>query len=782
MAACITKPPRNFSTHFGPLFTCTINTSLLIAICRHPSPNRECTSCLWIKYIDSKIVAGKASLQRNCGDEVQAGKIREDTSPEQSYRFDQRMPTTYGLYHMKLKLSFSSLKNSIQRGVKQASEGVSGLKNSLIFHQSRDKPAKNEVAKKKILDPQGSFLQQWNKIFVITSIIAVSLDPLFFYIPVMNSNKMCLDLDNNLKIISCVLRTLFDLFYILHIIFEFRTGFIAPPSRIFGRGELIEDSFAIAKRYFCSYFFVDLLSILPLPQVTILFIIPNSKGPVSLITKDLLRFVILTQYIPRFIRIYPLYTEVTRTSGIFTQTPWAGAAFNLFIYMLASHMIGSFWYVLSIDRKDSCWRAACKANCDVNSLYCGEKREGDYAFLTTSCPLLQPDEIKSSSDFDFGIFLDALQSHVVETKDFPQKLLFCFWWGLRNLSSVGQNLKTSTYVPEILFAIFISIIGLVLFALLIGNMQKYLQSITVRVEEMRVKRRDAELWMSHRMLPDELRERIRRYEQYKWQENRGVDEQSLIHNLPKDLKRDIKRHLCLSLLMKVPMFQTMDEQLLDAMCDRLNPVLYTENSCIVREGDPVDEMLFIIRGELLTVTTNGGRTGFFNSTYLKGGDFCGDELLTWALDPNLSSSLPLSTRTVRPVTDVEAFALKADDLKFVASQFRRLHSKRLQHTFRHCRKKQEQTLREEEKRLRDALAKVGESSSPSLGAAIYASRFASNMLHNLKRNRSNSPKLLPTMVLSMLPQKPVDPDFSAYLNRFCLAHGEQNRRQLALAL
>ncbi|XP_024996086.1 cyclic nucleotide-gated ion channel 1 [Cynara cardunculus var. scolymus] len=705
----------------------------------------------------------------------------KDTSPEQSYRFDQRMPTTYGLYHMKLKLSFSSLKNSIQRGVKQASEGVSGLKNSLIFHQSRDKPAKNEVAKKKILDPQGSFLQQWNKIFVITSIIAVSLDPLFFYIPVMNSNKMCLDLDNNLKIISCVLRTLFDLFYILHIIFEFRTGFIAPPSRIFGRGELIEDSFAIAKRYFCSYFFVDLLSILPLPQVTILFIIPNSKGPVSLITKDLLRFVILTQYIPRFIRIYPLYTEVTRTSGIFTQTPWAGAAFNLFIYMLASHMIGSFWYVLSIDRKDSCWRAACKANCDVNSLYCGEKREGDYAFLTTSCPLLQPDEIKSSSDFDFGIFLDALQSHVVETKDFPQKLLFCFWWGLRNLSSVGQNLKTSTYVPEILFAIFISIIGLVLFALLIGNMQKYLQSITVRVEEMRVKRRDAELWMSHRMLPDELRERIRRYEQYKWQENRGVDEQSLIHNLPKDLKRDIKRHLCLSLLMKVPMFQTMDEQLLDAMCDRLNPVLYTENSCIVREGDPVDEMLFIIRGELLTVTTNGGRTGFFNSTYLKGGDFCGDELLTWALDPNLSSSLPLSTRTVRPVTDVEAFALKADDLKFVASQFRRLHSKRLQHTFRyhsqqwrtwgacfiqvawrrHCRKKQEQTLREEEKRLRDALAKVGESSSPSLGAAIYASRFASNMLHNLKRNRSNSPKLLPTMVLSMLPQKPVDPDFSA---------------------
>lgn len=68
---------------------------------------------------------------------------------------------------------------------------------------------------------------------------------------------------------------------------------------------------------------------------------------------------------------------------------------------------------------------------------------------------------------------------------------------------------------------------------------------------MRVKRRDAEQWMSHRLLPESLRDRIRRYEQYKWQETRGVDEENLLRNLPKDLRRDIKRHLCLALLMRV---------------------------------------------------------------------------------------------------------------------------------------------------------------------------------------------------------------------------------------
>jgi hypothetical protein len=68
---------------------------------------------------------------------------------------------------------------------------------------------------------------------------------------------------------------------------------------------------------------------------------------------------------------------------------------------------------------------------------------------------------------------------------------------------------------------------------------------------MRVKSRDTDQWMSYRLLPENLKERIRRYEQYKWQETRGVDEEHLLMNLPKDLRRDIKRHLCLSLLMGV---------------------------------------------------------------------------------------------------------------------------------------------------------------------------------------------------------------------------------------
>ncbi|XVF12638.1 hypothetical protein REPUB_Repub08aG0136200 [Reevesia pubescens] len=685
-------------------------------------------------------------------------------------------PDNNGINSGKVRFAINSFSLKFQRGVESGSERIKGIRRSFKSSSFNHAVAKGFGSSKKVLDPQGSFLQKWNKIFVLSSIIAVSIDPLFFYVPVINDDEKCLSLDEKIETTASVLRSFTDIFYIIHIIFQFRTGFIAPSSRVFGRGVLVEDSWAIAKRYLQSYFLIDVLAVLPLPQVVILIIIPQMKGSKSLNTKNLLKFVVLFQYLPRVFRIYPLYKEVTRTSGILTETAWAGAAFNLFLYMLASHVFGAFWYLFSIEKEYTCWKDACRnaTGCTPRSLYC----DGDSSFsmfLNQSCPIQTP----NTTLFNFGIFLEALQSGVVDSKDFPEKFFYCFWWGLQTLSCLGQNLGTSTNVLEICFAVFISISGLVLFSFLIGNMQTYLQSTTTRLEEMRVKRRDAEQWMSHRLLPENLRERIRRYEQYKWQETRGVDEENLLCNLPKDLRRDIKRHLCLALLMRVPMFEKMDEQLLDAMCDRLKPVLYTEESYIVREGDPVDEMLFIMRGKLLTITTNGGRTGFFNSEYLGAGDFCGEELLTWALDPHSSSNLPISTRTVRALTEVEAFALMADDLKFVASQFRRLHSKKLRHTFRfysqqwrtwaacfiqaawrrYSKKKLEESLREEENRLQDALANAGVS-SPSLGATIYASRFAANALRALRRNRTRKARV-PDRVPPMLLQKPAEPDFAA---------------------
>lgn len=72
--------------------------------------------------------------------------------------------------------------------------------------------------------------------------------------------------------------------------------------------------------------------------MSVLVIMPKLMDGGPLTSKGLLKLVIFAQYVPRLFRIYPLYKEVTRASGIITETAWAGAAFNLFLYMLASHV------------------------------------------------------------------------------------------------------------------------------------------------------------------------------------------------------------------------------------------------------------------------------------------------------------------------------------------------------------------------------------------------------------------------------------------------------------
>lgn len=115
----------------------------------------------------------------------------------------------------------------------------------------------------------------------------------------------------------------------------------------------------------------------------------------------------------------------------------------------------------------------------------------------------------------------------------------------------------------------------------------------------------------------------------------------------------------------------MDDKLLDAICDCLRPVLYIERSLIIQEGEPLDEMVFIIRGQvrIYSKSDNGiaASSSLFNC--LTKGDFYGEALLEWALHHPTSTTVPISTKTLRAHSKVEAFILIANDLKTVVSKF-----------------------------------------------------------------------------------------------------------------
>ena len=126
------------------------------------------------------------------------------------------------------------------------------------------------------LNPEGKFLQMWNAMFIMSCVIAVSTDPLFFYLPVINEDKKCLALDTKLKIIAICLRSVTDLIHLLNMIFQFLCPYIDEATLKLGITKVVTDAWSIAKRYLLSYFLFDILAILPLPQVSEIFLLLNS--------------------------------------------------------------------------------------------------------------------------------------------------------------------------------------------------------------------------------------------------------------------------------------------------------------------------------------------------------------------------------------------------------------------------------------------------------------------------------------------------------------------------
>lgn len=68
------------------------------------------------------------------------------------------------------------------------------------------------------------------------------------------------------------------------------------------------------------------------------FIIPVVRSSHADHTNNAIVLIVLLQYVPRLYLIFPLSSRIIKTTGVVTKTAWAGAAYNLLLYMLASHV------------------------------------------------------------------------------------------------------------------------------------------------------------------------------------------------------------------------------------------------------------------------------------------------------------------------------------------------------------------------------------------------------------------------------------------------------------
>ncbi|KAK7828645.1 cyclic nucleotide-gated ion channel 1 [Quercus suber] len=156
----------------------------------------------------------------------------------------------------------------------------------------------------------------------------------------------------------------------------------------------------------------------------------------------ILNSLILLQYGPRVFQIYRYWKQLKSVKKSNKASLWIKASSNLFLYILAAHVLGAFWYFFSTQRLTACWHKACEIHGDgVEISFNCDHSFRKLSFLDDFCAIDTP----NPRTFAFGIFLEARQSGILESTGFPQKVFYCFSWGMRNLRFAHNTPFTIPY-------------------------------------------------------------------------------------------------------------------------------------------------------------------------------------------------------------------------------------------------------------------------------------------------------------------------------------------------
>ena len=168
-------------------------------------------------------------------------------------------------------------------------------------------------------------------------------------------------------------------------------------------------------------------------------------------------------------------------------------------------------------------------------------------------------------------------------------------------------------------------------------------------------------YMRYRKLSPEMRSRINEYYSYLWQSRRGLDEASLIQELPVYLQEEVSLFLNKEIISKVPLFHECDEQFKTAVVVKLIPLVLLPDSHIVRKGEVGREMYFISRGEVQVVSEAPQKEDRIVYATLRDGSFFGEVALLFND----------SRRTATVVTSsyCDLFVLRKEDFDTIQESF-----------------------------------------------------------------------------------------------------------------
>ena len=213
---------------------------------------------------------------------------------------------------------------------------------------------------------------------------------------------------------------------------------------------------------------------------------------------------------------------------------------------------------------------------------------------------------------------------------------------------------------EKLFQVFSLLFFRTYFSLVSADISNIVTASRATVTEYKNKMSLLETWMKSTKLDVALRQRIRRYYSHIWDKFKGLDENSIINDLPQTLREEILAFLLNNMIKHIDLFPKNDEGFLLNIVKIFSFVTIPQDEFVFRVGEVATEIYFILEGSA-AIYSKDTNTPLAN---VEKNDFFGDI--------SLIKLKPLyRMHSVKAVSNLSLAILKADDLIFLRDKYKK---------------------------------------------------------------------------------------------------------------
>ena len=172
------------------------------------------------------------------------------------------------------------------------------------------------------------------------------------------------------------------------------------------------------------------------------------------------------------------------------------------------------------------------------------------------------------------------------------------YWCITTLTTVGYGDIVPATNLQMCYAMFVMLSGVGIYGFVIGNIANLLANLDAPKRHYLEAMERLGVFLNYRQIPPPLQRRLRNYYTYRWKNQMGYDEASVLDDLPYGLRTEVAVYLRRNLIEGAPLFKDASQELVRELALQLIPLVFTPGDYIFQHSRAGRHMYFIGRGRV----------------------------------------------------------------------------------------------------------------------------------------------------------------------------------------